>query len=274
VLTEEQPNLNNTMKKSKMKLHIPLPVIQATDTVKGYLATLPEDEKKALNSNYDIALKAGAAERICLLVQTFYHIHTIQTFLQGDIEILLDNWGLWLKGFRPALTNLQQAEDKFYRIMREMFNHGGGGDVTDEYYMRDVDSLFKKLMRWEALPMTWDVGQPQKTNLIKAGEEKGGDETLVIEDKYEWCRIGAIDVEAIPNDYRSNIPEVYAVGKMMDNETVQMGKKVYRSISAARAVASKYANSERGKVFIIYRRTNQWHYRPMEFKLNEEEEEK
>ena len=97
MLTEEQSNLNNTMKKSKMKLHIPLPVIQATDTVKAYLATLSEDEKKELKSNYDIALKAGAAERIGLLVQTFYHIHTIQTFLQGDIEILLDNWGLRLK---------------------------------------------------------------------------------------------------------------------------------------------------------------------------------
>lgn len=260
------------MKKSKMKLHIPLPETQATDTVKGYLATLSEDEKKELKSNYDIALKAGAAERIGLLVQTFYHIHTIQTFLQGDIEILLDNWGLWLKGFRPALTNLQQAEDKFYRIMREMFNHGGG-DVTDEYYMRDVDSLFKKLMRWEALPMTWDVGQPQKTNLIKAGEEKGGDETLVIEDKYEWCRIGAIDVEAIPNDYRSDIHEVYDVGKMMDNESVEMSRKPCRSLSAARGVATKYAKAERGKTFIIYKRVNYWHYIPVEYKSMADESE-
>lgn len=258
--------------KSKQKQHIAIPMYQATQTVKDFLATLPEEERSKLRTNLEIADRAEATRRIGYLAQTFYHIHSVQSLLQADLEILLDNWGLWLKGFRPALTSLQQAEDKFYRVMREIFNQGGEGDVTDEYYRRDVDSLFKKLMRWEALPVTWKPGDELKTNLIKAGEEKGGDETLVIEDKYEWCRIGAIDTNAVPNDYRSDLPEVYTVGQMEDNETVKMSAKPYRTFATAKSVATKYANSNRGKVYIIYKRTNQWHYRPVDFRLNEEEE--
>lgn len=261
------------MKKAKQKLHLPVQMYQATDTVKEFLSSLPEEERSQLKNNLDIANKAQATERIGSLVQTFYHIHSIQSLIQADIEILLDNWALWLKGFRPAMTSLQQAEDKFYRTMREIFGKDAN-DVTDEYYMRDVDSLYKKLMRWEALPVTWKPGDALKTNLIKAGEEKGQDETLVIEDKYEWYRIGSIDTNAIPNDYRSNIPEVYTVGEMGDDETVKMSKKAYRSLSTAKGVATKYANEKRGKAFVIYKRTNQWHYRPVDFRLNEEEEEK
>lgn len=272
------------MKKSKVKTKkqswqeptkvvVPM-MFQSTKTIKAYLATLPEEERAKLQmgTTIDVATHAGATERLGLLIQTFYHIHSVQTLLQADIEIMLDNWGLWLKGFRPALTNLQQADDKFIRTMTELFNRGkseGEKAANDEYYTRDVDSLFKKLMRWEAIPTTWKPGEAQKTNLIKNGAEAGKDETLVVEDKYEWCRIGAIDV---PD--QTNPEPVYCVGKMMDDETVQMSSTRFKTISSARGTATKWAKSEPGKVFIIYRRTNQWHYRPMEYKLNGVEAEK
>lgn len=257
-------------KVSATKVVVPF-MFQSTKTIKAYLATLPEEERAKLQmgTTLEVAEHAGANQRISFLVSAFYHIHSIQALLQADIEILMDNWGLWLKGVRPAMTNVQQSSDKFIRIMSEIFSVGRDKEEKEKdrnYYAQDIDSLYKKFMRWEALPITWEPGQEQRTNFIKSGEEKGKDETLVIDNDIEWVRIGAIDVPAIQKDYRADLPEVYCVGEMMDDETVQMGKKPYRTISTARGVASKYAAAEPGKVFIIYKRTNQWHYRPVEFK--------
>lgn len=258
-------------------VRVRLPMLMATKAMKEYLCTLPDEERAALElgTSLDVAESAGANMRISYLLGAYYHIHSIQSLLQADIEIMLDNWGLWLKGVRPAMTFIQQADAKFIRTMRDIMNVGKTEEQrkeNDDFYSRDVDSLYKKFFRWEGIPVEWKPKGAQRTNFAKAGEDKEKDETLLMETKYEWCRIGAIDVPAVHKDYRSDLPVVYTVGKMLDDETVQMGEKPYRTLAAARGVASKFAASEKGNVFIIYERTNQWHYVPKEYKIINEEE--
>lgn len=239
--------------------------------MKDYLATIPKEEADKLmqsGTTLDVARHSGVDQRIGYLLSAYHHITSIQTLLQADIEILLDNWNLYLKGIKPALLSVQQCNDKFFRAMNALF-----GDDKEEarkrgdYYMRDVDSLYKKFLRWEGLPVTWKPGQDQRTNMVKAGEE-AKEETLIIENDYEWVKIGAIDT---PDKENQN--EVYCVGEMMDNESVEMSRKPCRSLSAARGVATKYAKAERGKTFIIYKRVNYWHYIPVEYKSMADEPE-
>lgn len=265
------------MKRNKqIKQRVNIPVLMATKTMKDYLASIPTEEADQLKAAADtlaVARHSGADKRVGYLLSAYHHITSIQALLQADIEILLDDWNLYLKGIRPALTSVQQCNDKFFTAMRCLFSKDEEeAKKRDDYYRRDVDSLFAKFMRWEGLPVTWKPGQEQRTNMIKAGEE-AKEETIIIENPYEWVKIGAIDVEAIPNDYRSNIHEVYDVGKMMDNESVEMSRKPCRSLSAARGVATKCAKAERGKTFIIYKRVNYWHYIPVEYKSMADESE-
>ena len=238
--------------------------------MKAFLATLPEERREELmktGTSVDVAREAGADKRIGYLAAAFYHIHSIQSLVQAEIEIMLDNWNLWMKGLRPAMTSVQQADDKFFRAMRESFSLA---DVTDEY-CHDVDSLHRKFFRWEGIPTTWNPGEPQRTNLIKAGEETT-DETLVVEDKYEICRIGTIDTPS-KGQTPFGLREVYCVGEMEGDESVKMGERMYRTIAAARTAASNFAKANNGKTYLIYKRTDYWHYRPMDYKRIEEEEE-
>lgn len=260
------------MKKNKQQkqVRVNIPTLMATKTMKAYLATLPEEEAAGLQlgTTLDVARHSGADKRIGYLLSAYHHITSIQNLLQADIEIMLDDWNLFLKGIRPALTSVQQCNDKFFRAMVGLFGKDEEeAKKRDEYYRRDVDSLFAKFMRWEGLPVTWKPGQEQRTNMVKAGEE-AKEETLIIENDYEWVKIGAIDT---PDKENQN--EVYCVGEMMDNESVEMSRKPCRSLSAARGVATKYAKAERGKTFIIYKRVNYWHYIPVEYKSMADEPE-
>ena len=56
------------------------------------------------------------------------------------------------------------------------------------------------------------------------------------------------------------------MAKMNDDETVAMSEKPYKTISAARAAATIKAKAEQGETFIIYKRTDYWHFVPLEYK--------
>ena len=210
-----------------------------------------EAARLQLGTNLDIARHSGADKRIGYLLSAFYHIHSIQQFLTADIQILLDRWGLWLKGVQPAITSIEQADDKFQRAMRELV-----GD-NDKYYAMDVDSLFTKFMRWEGIPTTWAPGQPVRIDKV---ETNGEDETLVIENEIEYNRITPIDTEA------EKPHKVWRVARMNNDETVLMGKKCYFKLSTARAIATKCAQSNPGDFYIIYEQRDRLRYKPVDYK--------
>ena len=106
---------------------------------------------------------------------------------------------------------------------------------------RDVDSLFAKFMRWGRSAADLGTGQSQRTENVKAGEEEK-EETLIIENDYEWAKVGAINT---PDPDTPN--ECFCVAKMNDNETVSMSEKPYKTISAARAAATIKAKAEQGR---------------------------
>ena len=253
------------MKRNKqIKQRVNIPVLMATKTMKDYLASIPTEEADQLKAAADtlaVARHSGADKRVGYLLSAYHHITSIQALLQADIEILLDNWSLYLKGIRPALTSVQQSNDKFFTAMRGLFgSNDEEAKKRDDYYRRDVDSLFAKFMRWEGLPQTWRPGQSQRTENVKAGEDEK-EETLIIENDYEWAKVCAINT---PDPNTPN--ECFCVAKMNDNETVSMSEKPYKTISAARAAATIKAKAEQGETFIIYKRTDYWHFVPLEYK--------
>ena len=256
-------------KKQTQQIKLSLPRLMPTPTMKEYLSKLPEGQRTKLiteGDNLELAKVAGVDKRIGYLLAAYYHIHSIQTLIQADIEILLDDWNLWLKGIRPAFTSIQQSDDKFYRAMSDLFK---ASLVTDEYYAHDVDSLYTKFMRWESIPKTWKPNQDQRIQAIKSGD-KSDEETLVVEDKYEIFRVGAMNVPATERTPFGN-KDVYCVAEMGNDETVNVNDKTYRTISSARKAVTLMSKAARGKSYIIYKRSDYWHYRPIECKMNKEE---
>ena len=242
------------MKKKKQQQNARIVVnrIQATPTIREYLRTLQPEEAAALQqgTNKDIAQHARADLRIGYLLTAYFHIHSIQQLLTADIEIMLDRWGLWLKGVRPAMTSIEQSDEKFARAMREICN-------PDKYYAMDVDSLYQKFMRWEGLQTTWAPGQPVR---IESVEKNGDDETLVVENEIESCRITAVDVDA------EKPHKCWRVARMNDDETVLLGKNLYFTLPAARGVATKLAKTNPGEIYVVYEQRDRLRLRPVDYK--------
>lgn len=233
-----------------------------TKVMKEYLATLPEDVRAELylQTNLDVAIHSGAEKRIGYLCAAYYHLYSIMSLISTDMGILFDDWGIWLKGLKPAMTNVEQAGIKLIRTFHDLM-----GGAPDRYYAMDVDSLTKKFFRWEGIPDTWAPGQPLRIDTVQ--DKTGKDETLVIDNDNEYYRITPIDDDA-------NVPGTcWRVAKMLDDERAEMIKRIYKSEGAAKTAAAKLAKANPGTTYIIYEQRNRLRFRPVDYRRMKKESE-
>ena len=218
---------------------------------KEYLQSLPDEIKQSWKptSLLEVAQMAEVDKRIGLLLSAYYHIHAVQGFLTGEISNWLDGFGLWIKGVRPAMNDVERAEDRFYEAMRTIIDPNKG--ATHKDYLRDVDSLFEKLMHWEGIPKNWQIGDP--LHVKKPSERPKEDGKLVVDDGREEKVVGTVTLEPEVKEIR----HAYCISRLNEDETADIVKADIKNFGLAAAAANRLAKKDAGRMYVVYEQTIQ-----------------
>ena len=216
---------------------------------KEFLQNLPDEVKKDWKptSLLEVAQMAKVDKRVGLLLSAYYHIHTVQGLLVGEISNWLDGFNLWIKGVRPAMNDVERADDKFYAAMRTIIDPNKGG--THQEYLRDCDSLYEKVMHWEGIPKYWQIGDPLHTK--RPSERPKEDGRLVVDDGHEEKVVGTVTLPPEVKETRN----AYCISRLNDDETADIVKADIKNKGLAAAAANRMAKKEPGKMFIVYEQT-------------------
>ena len=126
----------------------------APKAVRDYWANnLTPDEQQIFNTPIAVAQQAGVMQRLGYLTAAFLHIHSVQSLLFGEMQNIVENWGLLIKGVQPVINSLLNSEDKFFNVMHDLVKNQSTG--IKETYTKDVDALFDRITRWEGIPKVW-----------------------------------------------------------------------------------------------------------------------
>lgn len=239
-------NKNKGKKANQRKIYITVPqqpAIVLTKAAKEYVNSLSEEEKNGWEptSSLDVAHKAGIVQRISLLGAAYYHIHAIQGFLSGEICNWLDKYGLWIKGMRQAMNDVERIDDRFYKTMSAIFKDTKNYD--QQIYRQDVDSLHQKFMRWEGIPVHWNIGDKQKVH-----PPIEGDNSIVLEKNNEYVKIGTVTLS--PETTHKKL--AYCVSRLNEDESATVVKESIKNKGLAIITANAMAKAEPGQMFVVY----------------------
>ncbi len=216
---------------------------------KEYMLSLSEEERANWKPStlIEIANKAEVTQRIGSLITVFYHIHSIQSLLAGEISNWLDGFNLWIKGVRPAMNDVERADDRFYEAMKTIIDPNK--NRTHEDYMHDVDTLHEKVMHWEGIPKHWEIGDPVKRKPISEREIEEG--SIVVDSGHEEMLVSTVTLPAETIDEKS----AFSVSRLNADETADIIKSGYKTEAAATRAANKYAKDDPGHMYVIYQHT-------------------
>lgn len=216
---------------------------------KEFMQNLPQEVKDNWKpaTILEVAQMAKVNDRIGLLLTVYYHIHTIQGLLAGEITNWLDGFGLWIKGVRPAMNDVEKADDRFFDAMRTIIDPNKG--ATHEDYLRDVDSLWEKIMHWEGIPKYWKVGEPLRTKRPSEKPQKEG--TIIADDGHEEKVVGTVTLPPEVKETR----KAFCISKLNDNETADIVKADIKNKGLAAAAANRLAKKDPSHMYVIYEQT-------------------
>lgn len=221
--------------------------ISAPKAVCEYWANeLTEEERQVINTPMQVANHAGVLRRLGYLTATFYHIHNVQSLIFGNMQNLLEKWGLLLKGVRPAINSLQYSEDNFFKVMQELVDKYSEG-IKDSY-CEDVDALYDRVTRWEGIPKVWEPGD--KLRLDEDTKMDG-----IIGDLKDG-KLKLKEQDLLP-EQTGDATKSYAIVEMNENE---MGTIVRQDIprkGLAAIQANKLARKNKGKMYVIFEQKKQ-----------------
>lgn len=219
------------------------------EKAKEFMESLSEEEKANWKpaSLLEVAKKAEVDKRIGSLITVFYHIHSIQAFLTGEISNWLDGFNLWIKGVRPAMNDVEKAEDKFFEAMSTLIDPNK--NRTHEDYMHDVDTLHEKIMHWEGLPIHWKIGDPLQRKPISQRELEEG--SIVVDSGHEEMLVSTVTLPPETKDEQT----AYAVSRLNADETADIIKSGYKTEAAATRSANKFAKEDAGHMYVVYQQT-------------------
>ena len=219
------------------------------EKAKEFMESLSEEEKANWKpaSLLEVAKKAEGDKRIGSLITVFYHIHSIQAFLTGEISNWLDGFNLWIKGVRPAMNDVEKAEDKFFEAMSTLIDPNK--NRTHEDYMHDVDTLHEKIMHWEGLPIHWKIGDPLQRKPISQRELEEG--SIVVDSGHEEMLVSTVTLPPETKDEQT----AYAVSRLNADETADIIKSGYKTEAAATRAANKFAKEDHGHMYVVYQQT-------------------
>lgn len=201
-------------------------------------------------TNMDIADKAGVPDRISTLISSFYIFCGVQNMLSGEIESLMDDFGLWIKGIRPALNHLIQAQEEFYKAMNYHLDNGDDVEGAHQQYMRDFDSFYDKAMRWMRIPKQWHPGEepklPEITEKDRAKAVKKG--KLIVDTGWEEMKIGTVEMEPETKKEWTT----YCISKLYRDETGEVIKSKIPTLTGAKRIAMKLQRENPKETYVIY----------------------
>lgn len=93
----------------------------APKAVRDYWANnLTPDEQELFNTPIAVAQQAGVMQRLGYLTAAYLHIHSVQSLLFGEMQNIVEDWGLLIKGVQPVINSLLNSEDKFFNVMHDL----------------------------------------------------------------------------------------------------------------------------------------------------------
>ena len=219
----------------------------APKAVRDYWANnLTPDEQQIFNTPIAVAQHAGVVQRLGYLTATFYHLHSVQSLLFGEMQNIVEDWGLLIKGVQPVINSLQQSEDKFFKVMHDLVNSQSQG--IKETYLQDVDALFDRITRWEGIPKTWKPGDEQKL------EGRSMMDDIISSLKSGTLKLKEQDMEPEPISEASTL---YAIAEMNEDETSTIVKQDIAKKGLAVIHANKLARKNINKMYVLFEQRQQ-----------------
>ena len=169
--------------------------------------------------------------------------------MSSEIEDLMKNYGLIIKGVQPAITALNAASTNYSNIMWNTISRGDEGKQADREYMRDFGSLYPKLYHWFRIPQKWEPGKPARIPL--ASEEKKtkaktkGD--LYVDTGRELIRMHSAELSEVKSEKTD-----YSIARIMEDETSLVVKDHVKTLTGAERVAKQLLKENPKEAFIIY----------------------
>ena len=219
----------------------------APKTCRDYWANnLTEEEQQIFNTPIAVAQHAGVVQRLGYLTATFYHLHSVESLIFGEMQNIIEKWGLYMKGVQPAINSLQKSEDSFFKVMHDLVqNHSEG---IAETYTKDVDALYDRITRWEGIPKVWKPGDEQKL------EGKAIMEDIIGSLKKGVLKIQEQFMEPEPKEKARTL---YAIAEMDEDETSKLIKQDIAKKGLAAIQANKLARKNTDKMYILYEQVMQ-----------------
>lgn len=145
------------------------------------------------------------------------------------------------------MNDLEKADDRFFEAMRSIVDPTKG--ATHEDYLRDVDSLWSKIMHWEAIPQYWKIGEPLR--IPRPSERPKKDGTIIADDGHEEKVVGTV---TLPPEVKET-KHAYCISRLNDNQTADIVKADIKNKGLATAAANRMAKKDPGHMYVIYEQT-------------------
>lgn len=219
----------------------------APRTCRDYWANeLTEEEQQIFNTPIAVARHAGVVQRLGYLTATFYHLHSVQSLLFGEMQNIVEDWGLLIKGVQPVINSLQISEEKFFKVMYDLVQNQNQG--IKETYTQDVDALYDRITRWEGIPKTWKPGDEQKL------EGRSRMDDIIGSLKSGTLKLKEQDMEPEPISEASTL---YAIAEMNEDETSTIVKQDIAKKGLAVIQANKLARKNINKMYVLFEQRQQ-----------------
>lgn len=219
----------------------------APKAVRDYWANnLTPDEQQIFNTPIAVAQQAGVMQRLGYLTAAFLHIHSVQSLLFGEMQNIVEDWGLLIKGVQPVINSLLNSEDKFFNVMYDLVQNQSQG--IKETYTQDVDALYDRITRWEGIPKTWKPGDDQKL------EGRSRMDDIIGSLKSGTLKLKEQDMEPEPISEASTL---YAIAEMNEDETSTIVKQDIAKKGLAVIQANKLARKNINKMYVLFEQRQQ-----------------
>ena len=219
----------------------------APKAVRDYWANnLTPDEQQIFNTPIAVAQQAGVMQRLGYLTAAFLHIHSVQSLLFGEMQNIVEDWGLLIKGVQPVINSLLNSEDKFFNVMHDLVKNQSTG--IKETYTQDVDALFDRITRWEGIPKVWKPGDDQKL------EGRSRMDDIIGSLKSGTLKLKEHDMEPEPISEASTL---YTIAEMNEDETSTIVKQDIAKKGLAVIQANKLARKNTNKMYVLFEQRQQ-----------------
>lgn len=214
----------------------------APKAVRDYWANnLTPDEQQIFNTPIAVAQQAGVMLRLGYLTAAFLHIHSVQSLLFGEMQNIVEDWGLLIKGVQPVINSLLNSEDKFFNVMHDLVKNQSTG--IKETYTQDVDALFDRITRWEGIPKVWKPGDEQKL------EGRARMDDIIGSLKQGVLKLKEQDMEPEPKEEARIF---YAIAEMNEDEISTIIEQDIANKGMAAIKARNLAKKNPGKMYVLF----------------------